>query len=105
RRIKRNRRQALLPARWRIDEIGPALCAVIVAADILALEIDPMDHTGLQIGDQKLLVPAIVGNIAERCAGIRPSLERDGGKQTRLITICGVKAVDGARTAGAEHAG
>src|SRR5207253_3254695 len=97
--------QALLLARLRIDEIGPALRSVVVATKVLAVDADPVDHPGLEIGDEKLLVPAVVGDVAERRAGILPAFQRDRRKQARLIAVRRVEAVDGARTAGSEHAG
>src|SRR5262245_64321143 len=104
-RIKPNWRQALLPARLRVDEIGAALGSVVVRAESLALETDAMNHPGLEVGDQQLLVPAVIGDVAERGAGIGPSLKRDGGKQSRLIAVRGVQSIDRAGTAGPEHAG
>ena len=60
--------------RWpdcHVDEARPALDAVIVEAEIGAVgRADAVDHPGLEIRDEQLLVDAVIGDVAERGAGI-----------------------------------
>ena len=103
--IERDRRQAHRLVGLRIDEARAALRAVIEAAEVAAIEADAVDHAGLEVGDQELLVPAVIGDVAERGAGVLPLVQRIDGEQHRLVAVGGVELVDRAGTAAAEHAG
>ncbi len=65
-----------------------------------------MDHAGLQIGDVKLLVPLVVGDIAERGARILPPVEGDVGEHAGAEIIGPVELPHRARACvRAPHAG
>ena len=105
RRIERDRAEAHRLAGLRIDEARAALRAVIEAAEVAAIEADAVDHAGLEIGDQELLVEAVIRDVAERGAGVLPIVQPDHREQHRLVAIRGVELVDRAGAAAAEHAG
>ncbi len=78
---------------------------MIVEAEIGAVGgADAVDHPGLEVGDEQLLVGAVIGDIAERRGGVLPAIELDLGEQARRIAGRGVEPVDRARPAGAPHA-
>lgn len=89
----------------RVHESRAALGAVIEAAQVAAVETDPVDHAGLEVGDQELFVPAVVSDVAERGAGVRAAVQRDRREQRRLVAVRRIEPVDRAGSAFTEHAG
>ena len=84
--IEGNRRQAALLLGVRVQEVGAALHAVIVEAEIRAVAgADAMDHAGLHVRHEQLLVPAVVRDVAQGGAGVRPAVERDVGERPRHV--------------------
>ena len=55
--------------------------AVIVTAEILAIETDAMDHPGIEVRHEQLLVRGIVGEVAEAGPRIGHAVEGDIGQQ------------------------
>ena len=103
----------LLAIETRAGDVGPVLrierhscelgCAktcdaVIVAAQFVAIEIEAMDHAGVEIRHEQLLVRGIVGEIAQARARIRHAVERHIGEQ-RHRAGAAIDLVDGAGTA------
>src|SRR5262249_16294957 len=67
-----------------VEKIRAALNAMVVMAEVAAVrQRDAMDHPGLEIGGEQLLVVTIVGEIAERGAAIRTAVEHDLRKGMR----------------------
>ncbi|MCZ7659256.1 MAG: hypothetical protein M5U07_16010 [Xanthobacteraceae bacterium] len=75
---------------------------MIVAAKLGTVgEAQPMDHAGLQVGDEQLPVPAIDRDVAERRAGIGPTAEAHLCERLRPIAVRRRELPDRARPAAA----
>src|SRR4029077_2708379 len=81
-------------------ELGRAKArdAVIVAAEFVAVEIEAMDHAGVEVRHEQLLVRGIVGEIAQARARIRDAVEGHVVEQ-RHRAGAAIDLVDGAGTA------
>src|SRR3954451_18420035 len=55
--------------------------AMVPAAEIAPrLAVEPVDHSGLEIGDEELLVPGVVGDVAEGRTAVRAPIEHYVGE-------------------------
>ncbi len=79
-RVERDRRKAELLTGLPVDETGSTLRTMVKPAAVCTLEVDPVDHAGLQVGNKKLVVPLIERDIAKRRSAVGSSVERDCGK-------------------------
>ena len=72
----------VLRIEWNGCELGCAKArdAVIVSAAFIAIEIEAMDHAGVEVRHEQLLVCGIVGEIAQARARIGHAVERDIGE-------------------------
>ena len=89
----------LLVAR-RVSELRAPLGSVIVEVENHAVgRANAMDHTGLEISHEDLVVHPIEGHVSQRCASIFATVQREVGEYARLIIIRRVEAVNGAGAA------
>ena len=59
-----------------VEETLPRRCAVVVVAKIKTIgSTQPMDHPRLEVGDEELLVPAVISDVAEAGARIGARVE------------------------------
>lgn len=104
--IEGDRRETSRLFAFNIEEAGAALRAMVPDAEVGAVGgAQPVDHAGFQIGDEELLVPTVIGDVAEGGAGVRPVREANACKQRRAVAVRAIELVDGARAARAPHAG
>ena len=59
----------------------PPVDAMVEMAEVGAVEAETVDHAGIEVGDEELPVRGIVGDVAERRAGIGHAVEQDVGEQ------------------------
>src|SRR5262245_18383970 len=80
---------------------------VVMSEIMAAVGIDAVNHSGFEIGDEELLMPTVIGDIAECGSAIGPAVESDFGKFLGLISVVHVEPVDrprpGIRTPHAVH--
>ncbi len=100
RRVEGDRRQRGRRTGQRIGESRAAGDAVIVAAEIGTVgKRQTVDHAGLEIGDEELMVPAVEGDVAEGGAGVRSAVEGDRGEYLGLVVVGGGETIDRPRLA------
>src|SRR5690606_20787032 len=89
-----------------VEEVGPTIGSVIERAKIGAIGgTDAVDHAGLEIRDEELIVVRIEGYVAERGAGIGAPFVPYLGERMRPVSVARIEPVDGAGAAAfAPHA-
>src|SRR5215213_9406140 len=102
--IERDSGQAAWLLALRVAEIRAALHAVVKEAAITAVDSDPMDHAGLEIGHEELLVRLIISEITEGRTAVGAAIQADGGEHARAKSARSVELVNRSRPAGAPHA-
>ena len=75
-RIEGDRRQRTALASQAVLIAATAGDAVVIMAEVLAgLDIERMDHAGLEIRDEEAAMPFVIGDVAERGAGVFAAIE------------------------------
>ncbi len=95
-------------ARCRVREVHPAIDAMIVVAEVVAARrVDAVDHAGFKVRHEQPVVNGVIGNVAERGAGIRTPVQGHVGEFFGFVAIVDADAPDtawpGVRTPHAGH--
>ena len=97
-RIKGNAGQNALSAGGGVIEARPTINPVVILAQIIAGHCrDAVDHAGFKIGHQQLPVGGVIGDVAQRRAGIGPPVQGYLGERLGDVAIGAIKLIDRAR--------
>ncbi len=83
----------------RVEKRRTAGHAVIEITQIVPVDADPVDHARFEVRDEELPVGGIERNIAERCACILATAEKDVGENRGAVAVRSVQFIDGSGAA------